>query len=58
MIKNKVMDIKIIFKIYLKILKTTLGFQTDFYFIKYQEKSFQKLFLKIILENGYETRPN
>ena len=58
MIKNKTLYIKFIVKIYLKILKTTLGFQTDFYFIKYQEKSFQKLFLKIILENDYQTRPN
>ena len=30
MIKNKTMDIKIIFKTYLKILKTILGFHIDF----------------------------
>ena len=58
MIKNKVMDIKIILKIYLKILKTILGFQTNFYFTKYQRKVFKNYFFKTILENGYQTRPN
>ena len=35
MIKNKTLNIKNIFKTYLKILKTDyLGFKIDFYFIK------------------------
>ena len=41
MIKNKVLGIKIIFKIYLKILKyvkNSFGFQTNFCSIKYQRK--------------------
>ena len=40
MIKNKILDIKIIFKIYLKIfkkIKNILSFQTDFCFIKIRE---------------------
>ena len=37
MIKNKVMNIKIILKTYLKILKTILNFQINFYSIKHHK---------------------
>ena len=42
--KNKVMDIKIIFKTYLKILKIILGSQIDFCSKKQ----------KIVLENSFQ----
>ena len=41
MTKNKVMNIKIIFKIYLKILKTILDSQTDFCSTKYHRTIFK-----------------
>ena len=53
MIKNKILNIKFIFKTYLKILKIgekNFISQTDFYFIKYKKLIFknhyQKLFFK------------
>ena len=39
--KNKVMDIKIIFKTYLKILKIILGSQIDFCSKKHQRTVFK-----------------
>ena len=51
MIKNKVVDIKIIFKTYLKILKVGskhFRFQTYFYSTKHQ---------RTIFKNSYQTRP-
>ena len=35
MIKNKILNIKIIFKIYFENIKITLGFKTNFCFIKH-----------------------
>ena len=62
MIKNKILDIRIIFKTYLKQLKTGkfffLSFQINFCSIKYQrtnfQNCFQKLFFKTIFENSYQ----
>ena len=54
MIKNIILDIRIIFNIYLKILKTYLihfNFQTNFYL---QNIISQKLFFKTILKNSYQ----
>ena len=47
MIKNKDLDVKIIFKIYLKILKISqknFKFKDKFLFYKISNNSFQKLF--------------
>ena len=48
MIKNKILDIKIIFKTYLKILKqikNILSFQTNFYSTKHYIMIFENYFL-------------
>ena len=64
MIKNKILDIKIIFKPYLKLLKTDLKyfrFLNKFFFTKHQIVVFkncsQKLFFKSIFKNNYQTNP-
>ena len=49
MIKNKVLDLKIIFKIYLKIFQVS-----GFLFYKISENNFQKLFLKTIFQNYFQ----
>ena len=46
MIRNKILDIKTIFKKYLKILKACSDYQINFYF------TFLKIILKIILKNN------
>ena len=57
-LKNKVLDINIIFNIYLKTLKINekhFKFKIGFYFIKYKtifKNCFLKLFLKIITKLG------
>ena len=60
MIKNKVFDIKIIFKIYLKQVKNFWNFQIDFYFTKHQiivfKNHYQKLIFRTILEKSYQKR--
>ena len=51
MIKNKVLDIKIIFNVYLKILKIGLKhfrFLNRLFFLQKSKNSFQKLFSKTI----------
>ena len=57
MIKNKVLNIKIIFKIYCKQVKNILGFKTNFCFIKYHiivfKNCFEKLFFRTIFKNSY-----
>ena len=64
MIKNKVLDIKIIFKIYLKILKINLKyskFSNRLLFYKTLKNSLKKcsrkLFFKTILKNSYQISP-
>ena len=60
MIKNKVVNIKIIFKIYLKILKNILGFKQTFVLQNIKEQFsktifknyFSKLFLKIVTKQN------
>ena len=62
MIKNKTLEIKIIFKIYLKILKTSskyFKYSNRLLFYKTLENNFQKLFLKIVFHNCFLKRlPN
>ena len=52
MIKNKALNIKIIFRTYSKILKKTclkyVKFSNIYLFYKSLENNFQKLFLKIV----------
>ena len=60
--KNKVVDIKIIFKTYLKILKIGLKhfrFLNRLLLYKTLETNFQKLFLKTIFQNYFKKQlPN
>ena len=53
MIKNKILKIKIIFKI-LKTSKKYFKFLNRLLFYKTLEKSFQKLFSKIIFQNYFK----
>ena len=53
MIKNKILNIKIIFKI-LKTSKKYFKFPNRLLFYKTLEKSFQKLFSKIIFQNYFQ----
>ena len=53
MIKNKILDIKIIFETYLKILK----FSNMTSVLQNSENGFQKLFFRIVLENNCQTNP-
>ena len=60
MIKNEVLYIKIIFKIYLKILKISkkhFKLSNKLLFHKILKNNFQKLFLKINFKNSYKKRP-
>ena len=50
MIKNKILDIKIIFETYLKILKFSIMTSV----LQNSENGFQKLFFRIVLENNYQ----
>ena len=55
-IKNKILDIKIILKIYLKMLKTDekyFKFSNKLLFYKTLENNFQKQFLKIGFKNYF-----
>ena len=64
MIKNKNVNIKIIFKTYLKkiknMLKIILDFQRDFYSIKNQRRFskiiFLNYFFRTVLKNNYQTK--
>ena len=58
MIKNKILNIQIIFKsilIYEKYVKNILDFQTNLCFTKHYKNSFQKLFFIAIFKNSYQT---
>ena len=62
MIKNKVVDIKIIFKAYLKILKTFYVLKQTFILqniIELFSKTFLKYyFFRTVMKNSYQTMPN
>ena len=51
MIKNKALDIKFVFKTYLKILKTFSVFKQIFFFIKHKKKKMQ--ILKTVFKNYF-----
>ena len=60
MIKNKVVNIKIIFKNIKEWVKNNFRFPNKFLFYKISDNSFQKLFLKTIFfrtvfKNSYQT---
>ena len=64
MIQNKMINIKIIFKTYLKILKIGLKyFKFSNRFLLYKilkivfKNYFKKLFFKIVFKNNYQTCP-
>ena len=53
MIKNKTLDVKNIFKTYLKILKTSLKYlssQTNFCFTKHYKTIFKNYFLELFFK--------
>ena len=57
MIKNKSLDIKIIFKIYLKIIKIEykyFKFSNKLLLYKTSHDSFQKLFFETVFKNNYQ----
>ena len=60
MIKNKVLDIKNIFKIYLKILKINLKYfkiSNKFLFYEILDNNSKRLLLKTIFKNFYQIYP-
>ena len=60
MIKNKVLDIKNIFKTYFKILKINLKYfkiSNKFLFYEILDNNSKKLLLKTVFENYYQIYP-
>ena len=60
MIKNKILDIKTIFKTYLKILKINLKYfkvSNKLLFYEILENNSKFFLLKTVFENYYETYP-